>query len=62
MGRRSPETMAKRQRELAKAQKRLEKQARRQQRKAAREQDLSKPVRDSGVDSENTKPEETDTF
>ena len=44
MARRSPQTHAKRERELAKAKKRQDKLARREQRKALREQGASEPA------------------
>ncbi len=52
MARRSPQTMAKRERELAKANKRKDKLARREQRKALREQGTSETTDNPGVEPE----------
>lgn len=54
MARRSPQTQAKRERELAKAKKRQDKLARREQRKALRQQGTSEPANDPGVEREDT--------
>jgi len=52
MARRSPQTQAKRERELAKANKRQDKIARREQRKALREQGGIEPTDNPSVESE----------
>jgi len=54
MARRSPQTQAKRERELAKAKKRQDKLARREQRKALREQGASDPTEAPGVERKDT--------
>ncbi len=53
MARRSPQTQAKRERELAKAKKRREKAARREQRKALRQQGAEKPGDDPGAEHDD---------
>lgn len=53
MARRSPQTQAKRERELAKAKKRQDKIARREQRKALREQGGSDPADAPSAESED---------
>ena len=58
MARRTPQTQAKRERELAKARKRQEKIARREQRKALREQGASKPAAEPDRPPEDTKPDD----
>jgi hypothetical protein len=50
MARRSPQTQAKRERELAKAKKRRDKAARREQRKALRERDAGKSADELGAE------------
>ncbi|MDJ0927890.1 MAG: hypothetical protein QNJ73_09590 [Gammaproteobacteria bacterium] len=58
MARRTPQTQAKRERELAKARKRQEKIARREQRKALREQGASKPADEPDQPREDTNADE----
>jgi hypothetical protein len=57
MARRSPQTQAKRERELAKAKKRQDKLARREQRKALREQGPTSET----ADNPSVEPEEAST-
>lgn len=53
MARRSPETQAKRERELAKANKRRDKAARREQRKVLRERDAGKSADELGAECDD---------
>lgn len=59
MARRSPQTQAKRERELAKAKKRQDKIARREQRKALREQGASDPADAASVEPQDTTTDES---
>ena len=53
MARRSPQTQAKRERELAKAKKRRDKAARREQRKVLRERDAGKSADELGAERDD---------
>ena len=61
MARRSPQTQAKRERELAKANKRQDKIARREQRKALREQGPIEEGPSEAADNPGVEPEEAST-